>query len=163
MKQSLYQIEKEYRELAAELIENGGEVTEEQEKALQITQEQLQTKGVGYGYVIKSIKNDVSIIDSEIKRLQGLKKTRLNVIERHKKALSNAMNVFEVDEIETPLIKINFRKSTSVKVIDVDELPDNCVIIERKPIPKTEIKNKIESGEEINGAELVTNRNIQIK
>lgn len=162
MKQSLYQIEKEYRELAAELIENGGEVTEEQEKALQITQEQLQTKAVNYGFVIKQIDGEVSMIDAEIKRLQGLKKSRVNSIQRLKDTLSNAMTIFEIDEIKTPLITVNFRKSKSVKV-NVDDLPDNCVIIERKPISKTEIKKKIESGEEITGAELVTNRNIQIK
>ena len=162
MKVTLYQIEQEYINLAETLIENGGELTPELETQLTITKDQLQNKGVCYGMVIKDIEAENDVIDAEIKRLTELKKSRSKAIDRLKDNLSQAMQLFELEEIKTPLIKINFRSSQSVEV-DVN-LDQKYVKTTVSTAPdKVAIKEAIKSGVEVTGARLVTNQNIQIK
>ena len=160
---NLFNISAEYLNMLDELEENGGEITEEMEHALAINESQLKQKGVAYAAVIKSITAEQKIIDEEIKRLQALKKVRGNLISNLKERLTNALNTYGIDEIKTELVKINFRKSESVNIIDVDLLPDICKIVKVEPVSKTEIKKLIKEGEKVPGAELVENRNIQIK
>jgi hypothetical protein len=162
MKVRLYQIEQEYINLAETLIENGGESTPELETQLTINKDQLQNKGVCYGMVIKDIEAENDVIDAEIKRLTELKKSRSKAIDRLKGTLSQAMQLFGLDEIKTPLIKINFRSSQSVEV-DVN-LDQKYVKTTVSTAPdKVAIKEAIKSGVEVTGARLVTNQNIQIK
>jgi hypothetical protein len=162
MKVTLYQIEQEYINLAETLIENGGELTPELETQLTITKDQLQNKGVCYGMVIKDIEAENDVIDTEIKRLTELKKSRSKAIDRLKDNLSQAMQLFELEEIKTPLININFRSSQSVEV-DVN-LDQKYVKTTVSTAPdKVAIKEAIKSGVEVTGARLVTNQNIQIK
>ena len=161
---NIFNIQNEYKQLVSELIENGGEITPELELSLQINKDQLQSKSENYAYIIKQIDAECDVIDNEIKRLQQAKKVRENTVERLKTTLTNAMNVYEVDEIKSPLIKINFRKSESVIVYDTNSLPHVFKTIKITETPdKAKIKEAIKSGETVVGAELVINQNLQIK
>ena len=161
---NIYQIQNEYQLLINSIIENDGEITLEQELALTINKDQLQSKSESYAYVIKQMDAECDIIDLEIKRLQQAKKVRENTVERLKYTLTNAMQLFEVDEIKTPLIKLNFRKSESVVVYDTNSLPQMYKIIKVTETPdKAKIKEAIKQGETVVGAELVINQNLQIK
>ena len=113
---NLYKIESDYIALANAIIDQDGEVTENQELALQITNEALQTKGIAYSYLIKSLEYDNEILDAEIKRLQSMKKTRTNLTDRLKYTLKDAMILFGISELKTATLKVNFRKSESVEV-----------------------------------------------
>ena len=161
---NLFNITTEYKQLEAALIENEGELTPELETALQINQDQLQAKGISYGYVIKSIEAESDIIDAEIKRLTQLKKVRDNAAERLKTTLKQAMEMYGVLELKTPTLKISFRKSESVEIIDMDLLDKKYITKKITEMPnKTEIKEALKRGEVIEGAELRTNNNLQIK
>ena len=161
---NIYQIQNEYQLLINSIIENDGEITPEQELALTINKDQLQSKSESYAYVIKQMDAECDIIDLEIKRLQQAKKVRENTVERLKSTLTNAMQLFEVDEIKTPLIKLNFRKSESVVVYDTNSLPQMYKTIKVTETPdKAKIKEAIKQGETVVGAELVINQNLQIK
>ena len=164
MKVALYQIEQEYLNIVQSIIDAGGEITEEQETALSISKDQLQNKGVCYGFIVKELEGNIDLIDLEIKRLNALKKPLVNSIDRLKNNLSQAMQMFDVTELKTPLLKINFRKSESVEVTDIDLLDADFVkttII--KAADKIAIKEAIKQGENVQGAVLVTNQNLQIK
>jgi hypothetical protein len=164
MKLTIYQIEQSYNQLAEELIDNGGELTPELSEALAITEEQLQNKSVAYSFVIKQIDSEVDIIDAEIKRLQAMKKTRENASERLKANIKHAMELFNIDEIKTPLVKINFRKSEAVEVDDVNQLPASYKVVKvTEQADKAAIKSALESGIEIPGCRIIENRNLQIK
>lgn len=164
MKVALYQIEQEYLNIVQSIIDAGGEITEEQETALSISKEQLQNKGVCYGFIVKELEGNIDLIDLEIKRLNALKKPLVNSIDRLKNNLSQAMQMFEVTELKTPLLKINFRKSESIEVTDIDLLDTNFVKTTiTKAADKIAIKDAIKSGENVQGAVLVTNQNLQIK
>lgn len=164
MKVALYQIEQNYLTLVENLIENGGELTPELETELAITKQDLQNKGVCYGFIVKELEGNIDLIDLEIKRLNALKKPLVNSIDRLKNNLSQAMQMFDVTELKTPLLKINFRKSESIEVTDIDLLDADFVKTTiTKAADKIAIKEAIKQGENVQGAVLVTNQNLQIK
>ena len=164
MKLTIYQIEQSYNQLAEELIENGGELTPSLEEQLAITEEQLQNKSVAYSFVIKQMDADVDIIDAEIKRLQALKKQREKASEYLKERIKHAMDTFQIDEIKTPLVKINFRKSESVEVDDVNQLPAAFKVVKvTEQADKAAIKAALKDGVEVTGCRIETHRNLQIK
>jgi hypothetical protein len=164
MKVALYQIEQEYLNIVQSIIDAGGEITEEQETALSISKEQLQNKGVCYGFIVKELEGNIDLIDLEIKRLQALKKPLVNSIDRLKNNLSQAMQMFEVTELKTPLLKINFRKSESIEVTDIDLLDADFVKTTiTKAADKIAIKEAIKAEIPVRGAVLITNYNLQIK
>jgi hypothetical protein len=164
MKVALYQIEQEYLNIVQSIIDAGGEITEEQETALSISKEQLQNKGVCYGFIVKELEGNIDLIDLEIKRLQALKKPLVNSIDRLKNNLTQAMQMFDVTELKTPLLKINFRKSESIEVTDIDLLDADFVKTTiTKAADKIAIKEAIKAEIPVRGAVLITNYNLQIK
>ena len=162
MKKSLYNIEKEYLEIANQLED--GELSPELETALAINEKELQGKAIAYAYVIKDSEDTVSVIDAEIKRLQGLKKTEQNKVTRLKETISNAMDLYEITEIKTETLKLNFRRSEGV-VGSNDYLTDDLVTIipeQRKP-NLVAIKAAIKEGIEIEGYSIEERYSLQIK
>jgi lipid II:glycine glycyltransferase (peptidoglycan interpeptide bridge formation enzyme) len=162
MKKSLYNIEKEYLEIANQLED--GELSPELETALAINQNELQGKAVAYAYVIKESEDTVSVIDAEIKRLTALKKTEQNKAARLKETISNAMNLYGITEIKTETLKLNFRRSEGV-VGSNDYLTDDLVTIipeQRKP-NLAAIKAAIKEGIEIEGYSIEERYSLQIK
>jgi hypothetical protein len=160
---NIYQIEQEYLVLSNDIIEAGGEITPELETALAINKEQLQNKGINYGFVIKSLENDISTIEEEIKRLNALKSSRTKTTELLKSTIKQAMQLYGIEELKTPTLKINFRKSESVEVDDtiLNENYFNHKVVSTPD--KTRIKEAIKSGAEVVGAVLNVNFNLQIK
>lgn len=161
---NIYQIKNEYQLIISEIINNEGEITPELETALTINKEQLQSKAVDYSYVIKQLDSDCEQIDAELKRLQQLKKVRTNLAERLKNTISDAMNLYEVEKIETPLIKLSFRNSESVEITNESQL-DACFIVTKTVTSpdKKAIKDAIKSGVFVEGATISYNKNLQIK
>jgi len=164
MKVTIFQIEQNYNQLAEELIDNGGELTPLLEEKLAITEEQLQNKSVAYSFVIKQMDADIDTIDAEIKRLQASKKQREKASEYLKERIKHAMELFGTEEIKTPLVKINFRKSETVEVENVNELTSAYKTIKIvETADKAAIKSAIKNGAVIPGCSIVEHRNLQIK
>ena len=166
--QSLYEISNELREVYDKL-ENGegidqetGELDQELINALQISQANLQAKGVDIGYVIKSFDDEIDLYDREIKRLTERKQALKNAQERVKNNLKRAMEEFGIVEIKGQTLKISFRKSESVEIDNIDEL-DEAYKRVKVEADKTAIKQAIKSGEKVKGARLVENNNLQIR
>jgi hypothetical protein len=157
---NLYQIKNEYLTLASQLEQ--GELTPEIEQQLQINEEQLKEKAINYGYVIKSFEYDNDVIDAEIKRLKQLKEQKENAVDKLKNAVSDAMQLYGIEKIDSPTLKLSFRKSES---IEVSENIDKKYLIEKTTLQpdKQAIKKAIKDGKQVEGAVLVTNYNIQIK
>ena len=164
MNKSIYQIQNEYQLLIEQIIEADGELTHEQEFALQINKEELQSKGVNYGYVIKGLEDTNQAIENEIKRLNALKKRNSNLIDRLAYNISNAMQMYEIREIKTDTLKLSFRTSESVEVSDISLLDRKFVKTKiEESADKIAIKQAIKSGESVTGAVLITKDNLQIK
>lgn len=164
MKLSLYNIEQEYLALTQEIMDNGGEATPEQEEALRINEQNLQTKAINYGFVIKQLGAEEEMIDSEISRLKALKESRAKAANKLKGMISEAMQMYGVDEVKIATLKINFRKSESIEVENIDMLDGRYKVAKTTvSADKAAIKEAIKSGETVTGAVLLTNKNLQIK
>ena len=161
---NIYKIQNEFQLIIAEVINNEGEITSELETALTINKEQLQSKAVDYCYVIKQLDYDCEQIDNEIARLNKLKKVRANLTDRLKNTVSSAMQLFDVEKIETPLIKLSFRNSESVEITNEQQL-DACFLVTKTVTTpdKKAIKDAIKSGVFVEGATISYNKNLQIK
>ena len=161
---TIFNIQTEYKSIIKALIDNGGELTDELQTEIEISQKELYKKTESYSWAIKEIDGEISIIKEEIERLQGLINSRDKAIKRMKDVILNAMETFEIDKIETPLIKISIRESEAVEVINEAQIPD-IYFSEKttKMLSKTMIKEAIKSGASIDGAIIKTNKSLQIK
>lgn len=161
---SLYNIQQDYLQIVDQVINSEGELTSELETSLMINREQLEVKGTCYGFIVMDLESEIDAIDAQIKRLTGLKSVRTKTIEKLKTNLSTAMQVFEVTELKTPLIKINFRNSESVEITNEDQLAKKFITTKTVITPdKKAIKEAIKAGEFVEGATISYNKNLQIK
>ncbi len=158
---SLFNISVDYNQLMTEIEANEGVLTEEQSFELEITEKQLQSKSIAYLEVIKNKEAKNTLIDNEIKRLQAMKKVNNNITSRLKDNLLNAVKMF--GEFEVGLQKFGTRKSSSIKVEDINSLPDEFKTKKlTESANKTELKSALKRGEIIKGVELVENLNLKI-
>lgn len=164
MKLSLYQIEQEYLQLAEILISNGGETTEELETALAINKENLETKATNYGFVCKELDAHNAIIKGEIDRLKALMTAREKTADKLRSNISAAMQLYGFEKIESPVMKLSFRKSETVEFDDSAAIPAKFITEKvTESIDKTAIKAAIKSGEAVPGAYIKEHQNLQIK
>ena len=161
MKNSLYKIEKEYLTLMQEVELMEGEITEEMETQLAINESQLKGKSIAYLSIIKQKETFNGVIDEEIKRLQALKKRNNTILDRLNNSLLNAVKLF--GNFESGLHKFSTRKSTTLKVEDVNALPKEYKVIKvTEQADKMKIKQVLKMGETVKGCELVENINLKI-
>ena len=91
---NIYQIKQELLAIFDELEENGGELTPELEEQLNITREEFKDKIKSYSNVVKMLENDIIDIKSEKARLNDLQKSKEKTIERLKKIMIDAVELF---------------------------------------------------------------------
>ena len=162
MNNTLYDIKQEYLELINQVEEMEGELTPEIEEQLQINKNELQNKAIAYHSFILSKDSFNMQIDSEIKRLQALKKRNNSLIDNLKQRLVGAIETF--GEFTVGTNTFGLRKSEKVEVEDVNQLPK-----EYKTIKVTEQANKIlikkdlKLGKEIENCYIVEQYNLKIK
>jgi hypothetical protein len=119
---SIYHISEEFAKIYDEIEANEGEITEEIEEALKITQESLKSKVRDYVSVIKSINDDIDAISVEQKRLKALSDSKKKLVDRLKDTILTAIDAFGdcnskgVKFIDYGIGKVSIRRSTSVDV-----------------------------------------------
>jgi hypothetical protein len=165
---SLWQITQEFLSLASLIEEAGGEATDQVMEELSISRENFSHKAEGYASLILKWESEIEAASAEIKRIQAIKKTKENSLDRLKDILKAALLVFGqednkgVKRFETPLIKLSTRKSYAVEITDEATLPDEAFVF-KKEVSKTAIKNLLEAGEHLDGASMKENISLQIK
>lgn len=143
---SLYTIEEELLLILSEIEENEGEVSEELFAKLNITKENLHQKLDNYVKAVKSFNGDVVTIKDEIKRLQANAKVKDNRVERLKKAMLGAVQLFGYDGksgnkvIDLPTVKL-FTKGS--KAVNTDETRINKLISEFERFVRELVDNDI--------------------
>lgn len=163
-RQSLYEIRADHWNLIKMIEEADGELTPEIEQQLQLNEKDFQDKAVSYGFVIKSFENTEEIIDKEIKRLQEFKDKAVKRQQMFKAALSEAMQEFGYEKIETPTLRLSFRKSEAVEITNDFAIPKEFIDVKiTESFSKTKIKEAIKAGKVVPGAELVERKNLQIR
>jgi len=158
---NLYEITAEQKALINKIELLEGEITEEIENALIINENQLQSKSIAYLAVIKNKENFNSLVDEEIKRLQAIKKTNTNLVNRLKDNLLNAINLFGDFQVGTN--KFGIRKSSTLEVEDTNSLPEKYKVIKvSETADKMALKSALKNGEEIKGVYLQEHKNLKI-
>lgn len=126
---------------------------------------------------IKNLNSDIEAFKIEEENIRKRRQQKEKLVERLKKMIDGyIVNQFtdedgNVDTValskykmETPKMKLGFRKSVSVNVIDEKSLPKKYLTIKETISPnKKLIKEQITNGKKVKGAELVTNYNLQLK
>jgi hypothetical protein len=161
-KVTLFTISAEQQRINDALMESGGELTPELEEALIINTENFSVKVEGYATSIHQFEAFSDAADAEIKRLTALKKSAQSAIKRLKDNLAYGMEVMGYDKVDMGLHKLSFRSSTAVNITDEVRIPSQYIKVETK-IDKESLKRDLKAGLVIEGAELTTNKTIQIR
>ncbi len=137
-----------------------GEVLDEM--ALEQLQMEKEEKIEGVGLWIKNLLALDDAIANEIKALEERQKPINNKIESLKNFMALALNG---EKLETGKISISWRKSESISISDDAFIPEEYQVIipECYKPNKILLKKALKDGVEIDGVELVTKNNIQIK
>lgn len=160
---SIYELNKDYQELSA-MLETAE--TAEEIQAINDTLEMLdvsiEEKIENTAKFIKNIESDVQGIKAEIDRLNTLKKTKENAIERLKGNVEFSMKEKGIESLTVGTFKCGYRKSESVEIDNLDVIPADYTKVEIKA-DKTAIKKALKAGETVEGARIQTNMNFYIK
>jgi hypothetical protein len=160
---NLFKITAKARELSLAL--ESGELTDELENELVINQTELQEKAINYGYVVRSLESDVSIIDEEMKRLTAIKKAKNGAIDRMKESVLNAMLIYGIEKVTSPTLNLSVRNNPESVDIPMTELLDEKFLVTKTTVSpdKVAIKKAIQNGENVEGATLVRTKSLVIK
>jgi len=112
-------------ELSSDLIAlNDIESVEDLEVIREIIKQEIQNKSTGIVAVVRNLESNIAAIDTEIKRLQELKRLKQNNITRLKEYTKECMNIQGIKKLETSLGNISIRKTpASVKILDETKIP----------------------------------------
>ena len=91
---NIYNIEKDLLSIFDELEDNEGELTPELEEKLIIKQDEFKAKIKSYSNIIKMLECDIKAIKEEKDRLNNLQKSKEKTIERLKKIMIDAIEMF---------------------------------------------------------------------
>jgi hypothetical protein len=162
MKQNLFNIESEYIQLMDQIQEAEGEITEELAEALKINEGQKDGKSIAYLSVITQHDSDIEMAKNVIKNAQAFIKTKEAVKERLKERLLECVLLY--GEYKVGIHTFGTRKSSSIDVEDVNALPKQYKVVKvTEQADKKALKEALKRGETIEGVELVSKLNLNIK
>lgn len=129
---------------------------------------EIEIKADNIACMLKNIEAEVKAIKEEESNLATRRKTKEKAYERLKEYLSATLQSLSIDKVETARNKITFRKSESVEIDDtfIEWAQKNREDLLKYSAPtadKTEIKKILKGGAELQGAQLISKSNIQIK
>lgn len=159
---SLYELTQEFIELQDILEESGGELTPEVEQQLELNAANFKEKANNYLRVMANIDSDIAGIDSELKRLNALKKTKVNAVERLKVNLTNYLIASGTKSVDLGLFKLGLRRSESVDIFDMNQVPPEFTRIEVSA-NKVALKDYLREHPEVDWAQISVKENLQIR
>lgn len=147
------------------------ETEEELAKKIDEVSLDLDTKIENIGCYIKNLEADVEALKKEEDNLEARRKQAERKIEGLKRYLNGYLSaVYPNDsdrvkwKFKTPRVILGYRKSSSVEVPDIEKLDKKYLKITTKVDPdKKAIGQAIKNGEEVNGAFIKQNINLNIK
>ena len=162
---TLYELSKEYTEALNNFSvdEETGEVIFDKNKIDHI-ESNIKDKADNIACFIKNLTALSDSIKAEKNALDERLKANDKKIESLKKYITSAMELAEMDRLETARNKITFRTSKKVIISDDDAVPEKFIKLEiTSKVDKKAIGEALKAGEVVNGCYLEVNNNIQIK
>lgn len=112
---------------------------------------------------IKNLDSDAKQLKEQKEEFEKRQKSAETKRDSLKSYLSAFLNGQKWDCAKDKSISISFRKSESVNILDEKKIPLYYLIPQKPNIDKTAIKANIKNGVSVEGAEIETKMNIQIK
>lgn len=109
---------------------------------------------------IKNLKSEIEALKTEKDAFAQRQKVAENKMESLKRYISNYL---EGTPFESTKVKVSFRKSESLEILEGAIIPDEFLRFKEPEVNKTELKKALKSGTQIDGVSIVENKNIQIK
>jgi len=176
---SLFTITHERRMLMFRIEENDGEVTDDMAEELAFNRSDFKDKSEAYGYMIKSVEDEIAAAEREVARINLLLASKRKLKDRLELTLLEALKQFGEAKkteggqttwsAESGLFKFRTGVSQSVEILDEKSIPKRYMVQPpRPPRPpaapsKNTIKNDLKMGLVVKGAELKTNYSLKIK
>lgn len=114
--------------------------------------------------LIRSVEGDIETVDKEIKRLQTLKKQRENLKNKIKSYLQDMLEYRQLQNYRTSTNYIYKRRNAPSVHITNEKLIDKSYFIEQAPkLDKKALKEDIQNGADVHGAELRESESLVIK
>ncbi len=157
----LYEISGCYNQLM-EAVENGDIAINDMKDTLDAIEEDLNCKINSICKLMRNLEADEKAFKEEATRLSDCAKRVKEKREYLKKYIDETFKAMGLKKLETDLFKLSYRKSKAVNITSFEALPDNFLKV-TTTIDKAGIKKALTDGEEVAGAELVENMNLQIK
>lgn len=156
---NLYEIKQEFEKAIEECVdmETGEIINPARLDELNMV---LTDKRENVALYIKNLSAEVKAIDEEAKNLTNRKRVLNNKVEGLKKYLADNL---EGHKFETAKVVVSFRKSEQLEINSTEHIPAEYLISQEPKIDKVTLKNSIKQGIEINGVQIITKQNIQIK
>ena len=111
---------------------------------------------------MRNLEADEKAFKEEATRLSDCAKRAKEKREYLKEYVDVTLKSMGLRKVETELFKLSYRKSKAVNITSFEELPDDFLKV-TTTIDKAGIRKALTDGEEVAGAELVENTNLQIK
>lgn len=125
---------------------------------------QFEEKVENITYLIKNFQSDVESLKKEEMRLAEKRKSTERKIESLKDYLFGAFMQTGTERIKYPQFTVSIRNNAeSVNVKDITKIPQDYFVPQPPKLNKAGLKKAIQSGMEIEGAELVRNKSLQIR
>jgi len=160
-KLSLIDQSKEIMNIIQELEASGDEAGYDealQEKLVAYLDKQA-VKVDSYGHFYKELSLKIELIDQQIEQLAKFQARAKSVQERMKGAALIALDLSGQKKLTGFLgHSLSKRQSKSVKILDMDALPEKYVKVKIDSVPdKAAIKKALDSGEDVPGVEIQVN------
>lgn len=161
---SLYELTADYVRAIEQLA-----TEEDQSKAADLLEcigDAFEQKAINVGLYIRGIEAKHNAIDAELERLNQLQKDAEKERERLLEYLERSMLAVGKDKIESPILKIGFRKNPpSVNVLDESKIPPRFFVQPPTPEPRLDkraLLAELKDGA-VDGAELQQTTRMVIK
>lgn len=109
---------------------------------------------------IKNLNADAKAIKEEEKILADRRKVIENKADNLRKYIEYDL---AGEKFKTARVSVSYRKSTAVNVLDLNKIPAEYLRMKEPEADKTAIKEALNNGVKIEGAELIENISMQIK
>jgi hypothetical protein len=157
---NLYELTGDQKRIEDQIIDAGGEITEETVDILNASNLAVKDKVSKVLAVLRNFKSNVNAIDLEIKRLSALKKTNQNGYEGLMEWSEVCMKHHKIDKVDTPTGGMAICKNPpSVEVVDKTLVPEDYIKEKtERNVDKAGALMDLKNGKEIPGLRLTTDK-----
>ena len=161
----LYEIDAAIQAVLEKMVDpDTGEISDDALSSLEELNIERMDKIESIALYYKNLSAEALAIKNEEETLRSRRQNAENHADRLKNYLNNFM---PGEKMETPRVKIGWRKSTSVRLENEAEFihtaPPDFLTYKDPTVNRTAVKEALSGGAVVPGAELVTNMNIQVK